>query len=465
MMAPSEATESGPQLTRQLGLFDSTMVMMGIVIGSGIYLTSGIMAKGLPSPGLVILAWLVGGLLTLTGALTFAELGAAMPHAGGQYVYLREAYGPLFGFLFGWIAFLVYMTGGIAGLAVAFAEYLAIYFPGLSFKSVIFTIPLPWTVYSFSFGHIVAVAMILVLTAINYRGLVFGKIVQNLFTVVKIGTLLLFIILGFTIGKGNGIDFSLVPQATDWDFSQLIVGFGLALVAVNWAFDGWNNVNFVSGEIKNPRRNLPLALITGTLSITVLYVLINMVYFYALPIGEVVGEVRIAEKSARALFGGAAAGLITGAVLISVFGATNGSILAGPRIYFAMAKDGLFFKKVAEVHPKYRTPAFAVLIQGLWSCVLALSGSFEQLYTFVVFSALAFWVAVAVAVFVIRKKRPDLQRPYKVWGYPVVPLIFIITSVCILINTFLEKPVESLAGIGFAVIGIPVYYYWRKKKS
>jgi len=456
-------------LLRQLGLFDSTMVMMGIVIGSGIFLTTGIMAKSIPSTGLILLAWIVGGLLTLAGSLTFAELGAAMPEAGGQYVYLREAYGPIFGFLFGWIVFLVYMTGGIAGLAIAFAEYFGTFFPSLSIQNTIFSASVPVfngsLSYSLSMGQIVAVLAILVLTACNYFGLVFGKTIQNVFTVTKIAIVIVFIALGFTLGKGTPFDISFHPQTTDFSYSQLVIGFGIALIAVSWAFDGWNNVNFVAGEIRNPRRNLPLALILGTSSITVLYVLTNIIYLYALPIDEIVGVVRIAEKSSVALFGGTTADFISIAVLISVFGALNGSILAGPRVYYAMAKDNLFFQKVAEVHPRYRTPSFAIVIQGVWACVLALSGTFEQIITFVMFVSVIFWIAAAASVFTLRRKYPDLPRPYKTWGYPVVPVLFIIASVGILLNTLIEKPVESLAGVGITLIGIPVYYHWKRKSE
>ena len=464
----SSTNETKKGLIRQLGLFDSTMVMMGIVIGSGIFLTTGIMAKSIPSTGLILLAWIVGGLLTLAGALTYAELGAAMPEAGGQYVYLREAYGPIFGFLFGWIVFLVYMTGGIAGLAVAFAEYFGGFFPSLSNQSIIFstTVPIFNGVfhYSLSMGQIVAVAAILLLSACNYVGVAFGKTIQNVFTVVKIGIVIAFIILGFAIGKGTPFNFSLRPEVSGLSIGQLIIGFGLSLVAVSWAFDGWNNVNFVAGEIRNPKRNLPLALILGTLGLTVLYVLTNIIYLYALPMNEITGVVRIAEKSSVALFGGTAAVFISIAVLISVFGALNGSILAGPRVYYAMAKDKVFFQRVARVHPRFRTPSFAIVIQAVWSCVLAMSGTFEQIITFVIFVSVGFWIAAAASVFTLRKKRPDLPRPYKTWGYPVVPVLFIVASAGILINTLLEKPAESLAGVGLTLIGIPVYYYWKRKK-
>lgn len=454
-----------PKLVRQLGLFDSTMMMVGIVIGSGIFLTTGIMAKSIPSASLILLAWIVGGLITLTGALTYAELGAAMPEAGGQYVYLREAYGPLSGFLFGWVLFLVTMAGSIAALGVAFAEYFGYFFPFLSTKKIIFSTAIKVFKnsyeYSLSIGQVVAIAVIIFLSAFNYIGVVFGKIIQNIATVIKIGTLLVFIFFGFMIGKGASIDFTVNP--TGLSIGQLIIGFGVALVAVTWAFDGWNNISYAAGEIKNPKRNLPFSLVVGTVIITVLYALTNYVYLYALPIDEMTGVVRIAEKAATSLYGSASAGLLSAAVLISVFGALNGAIFVGSRVYYAMASDKLFFKKVAKVHPRFRTPAFAILIQAVWACILTVSGTFEQLFTYVVFITVLFYIATVASVFTLRKKYPDLPRPYKTWGYPVIPIVFIIASFSILLNTLIEKPVESLAGLGFTIIGIPVYYLWKKK--
>jgi len=466
MKNPSSRERANTGLVRQLGLFDSTMMMVGIVIGSGIYLTTGIMAQSLPSAGLILLVWIAGGLITLAGALVYAELGAAMPEAGGQYVYLREAFGPLSGFLFGWILFLVTMSGSIAALGVAFAECFGYFFPSLSTDKIIFSIGInifnSSHQYSLSMGQVVAVITIILLSAFNYIGVIFGKIIQNIVTVIKIGTLLVFIIAGFTLGKGIPVDLTLNP--TGLSLSQLIIGFGVALVAVTWAFDGWNNISYAAGEIKNPRRNLPLSLVGGTLIITILYAFTNYIYFRALPIDEMAGAVRIAEKATTTLFGPASAGLLSAAVLISVFGALNGAIFVGARVYYAVARDKLFFQKIATVHPRYRTPAFAILIQAVWSCILTVSGTFEQLFTFVVFVTVMFYIATVASVFTLRKKYPDLPRPYKTWGYPVIPIIFIIVSSGILLNTLIVKPVESLTGLGFTLIGIPVYYYWKKRR-
>lgn len=454
-------------LVRQLGLFDSAMIMVGIVIGSGIFLTTGIMAKSIPSAGLILLAWLIGGLLTLAGALTYAELGAAMPEAGGQYVYLREAYGPMSGFLFGWILFLVYWTGGIAALALAFGEYVGYFLPSLGIENTILSFNLPFFQgplhYSLSAGQITGIMVIIILSIFNFIGVGLGKSIQNLFTVVKIGTIAVIIILGFAIGKGVPPKLGLNPEGMD--FGSIIIGIGVALVAVIWAFDGWNNLNVIAGEIKNPKRNLPLALILGTLVITVLYVLVNYIYLYALPIQETVGVVRVAEKATGALFGTSTGALISVLVMVSVFGSINGSVMVGPRVYYAMAKDGLFFRKVAQVHPRFHTPGFSILIQAIWASVLVLLGTFEQIFTFTMFIAIAFWIAATAAVFTLRKKRPDLPRPYKTWGYPIVPAVFILASGGILLNTLLEKPVEALAGILLTVMGVPAYFYWKRRQK
>jgi APA family basic amino acid/polyamine antiporter len=452
-------------LTRQLGLFDSAMMMMGIVIGSGIFLTTGIMAQAIPSAFLILLAWLVGGLLILAGALTYAELGVSLPEAGGQYVYLREAYGHLYGFLFGWKMFLVNMTGSIAALGVGFAEYFGKFFPFLSTKEAIFSTQIRFFKNSYSYslsrGQIVAVVVIVLLSAINYLGVGFGKTVQNVLTVIKIGTILALIIFGFIFVKGTSVDFSINPSG--WSFASLITGFGLALVGVFWAFDGWNNINYVAGEIKNPKRNLKHALILGTIGIILLYLFTNVIYILALPIERMSGVVTVAEEASAFLFGTTVSGLISAMILISILGAMNGAIFVGPRVYYAMARDGLFFKKVGMVHPRHQTPGFAVLLQAVWASILALTGTFEQLFTFAMFAGILFWALAAASIFTLRKKYPDLPRPYKAWGYPVVPWVFIIALSGILLNTLIRRPVESLAGVGLMVIGIPVYYIWKSR--
>jgi APA family basic amino acid/polyamine antiporter len=300
----------------------------------------------------------------------------------------------------------------------------------------------------------------LVLSVINYLGVVFGKWVQNIFTVLKIGSILLFALAGIFISTGNQINFSFNP--TGMGFGSIITGIGVALVAVNWTVGGWEYVTFTAGEIKNPKRNLPLALFVGTLVILVLYFLINITYLKALPMNTLAGEIKVGEATARALYGQGIAGLFTIVMIVSMFGALNGNILVGPRVTYAMAKDNLFFPSAAKVHPKNHTPGNAIIIQGVWSGILALSGTFEELITLVVFVNFMMWIAAASTVFVLRKKQPDLNRPYKVWGYPYVPAFFIIFSFAIMVNTFFESPTQSSIGIGLTLLGIPAYYYWKK---
>lgn len=462
-----DSEETG--LVRQLGLFDSTMMMVGIVIGSGIFLTTGIMANSIPSGGLILLAWIVGGLLALAGALTFAELGAAMPQAGGQYVYLREAYGPMAGFLFGWILWLVSMGGAIAAAAVGFAEYLGVFFPGISTSRALFSLDIPLFgaefTYSLSAGQLVAASAILLLSTVNYLGAGLGKTVQNIITVVKIGTMVVFIVFGFYVARGRPLDFSFIPAGGAVGFSGLLVGFGVALIAVSWAFDGWHNINYVAGEIRKPRRNIPLTLVLGTLIITALYVLVNVVYLLAVPVDEMRGTVRIAETAATSLFGGTTAGLVSAAVLVSTFGSLNGAIFVAPRVYFAMARDKLFFLGAGKVHPRFGTPHVAIVIQGVWAGALTLTGSYEQLFTYVTVVNLMFWIAGTGSVFRLRKTRPDMPRPYRTWGYPVVPGLFILTLSGILLNTLINRPVESAAGIGFMLLGVPVYFFWKRRNA
>ena len=310
-------------------------------------------------------------------------------------------------------------------------------------------------------GQIVAVIIIILLSAVNYIGVVFGKMIQNVVTTIKIGTLVVFILAGIIVGRGDVSHFSINPSGLS--IGQLFVGFGVALVAVTWSFDGWNNITYAAGEIKNPGRNLPFSLVFGTLIITLLYVLANVIFLIALPVEDMAGVVRIGEKATTTLFGSTYGGILSAAVLISVFGALNGAIFVGPRVYYAMAKDRLFFHNVSKVHPRFKTPSFSIAIQTVWACILTVSGTFEQLFTFVVFVTVLFYILTATSVFTLRRKYPDISRPYKTWGYPFIPIIFILTSLGICFNTLIEKPVESLAGLGFIVIGIPAYYLWHRK--
>ena len=449
--------EASPKLKRQLGLFDSTMMVIGIVIGSGIFMTTGLMAEALPSPSFILITWVLGGVMMLAGALTYAELGAAMPKAGGQYVYLREAYGPLPAFLFGWVAFIAYLTGTNAAIAVAIAEHMGSFFPTLSPENIILDLGF----YHLSSGQLMALTIIFGLSLVNYLGVVLGKWVQNVLTILKIGSILVFALIGLLVTTNVSIDYTLNP--TGLSFGQILMGMGVALIAVNWTVGGWDYVTLVSGEVKSPEKNLPRALIFGTLAIISLYILINLAYLKSMPISQIAGEVKIGEASARALFGNGIAGLFTVAVMLSMFGSLNGNILVGPRVTYAMAKDDLFFRQAADVHPKYRTPGNAIILQGIWAGILTLTGTFKELITLVVFVNFMLWIAASSTVFVLRKKQPDLHRPYKVWGYPWVPALFILFSLAVMVNTFFESPGQSLMGLGLTFLGLPAYYYWNKR--
>jgi len=404
-----------------------------------------------------LIAWVLGGVMMLAGALTYAELGAAMPKAGGQYVYLREAYGPLPAFLFGWVAFIAYLTGTNAAIAVAIAEHMGSFFPTLSPENIILDLGF----YHLSSGQLMALTIIFGLSLVNYLGVVLGKWVQNVLTILKIGSILVFALIGLFVTTNVTIDYTLNP--TGLSFGQILMGMGVALIAVNWTVGGWDYVTLVSGEVKSPGKNLPRALIFGTLAIISLYILINLAYLKSMPISQIAGEVKIGEASARALFGNGIAGLFTVAVMLSMFGSLNGNILVGPRVTYAMAKDDLFFRQAADVHPKYRTPGNAIILQGIWAGILTLTGTFKELITLVVFVNFMLWIAASSTVFVLRKKQPDLHRPYKVWGYPWVPALFILFSLAVMVNTFFESPGQSLMGLGLTFLGLPAYYYWNKR--
>ena len=455
--------EGSPGLVRGLGAWDGALLTVGSIVGTGIFLTTADMARRLPHPGLILLVWLAGGLLTLAGALTYAELGVLFPRAGGLYQFLKEAYGPLPGFLFGWIAFLVIMSGGIAALAVAFGEYLGAFLPFFSTQHVLWELPVgPWT-WSVSGGQVAAALAIVALTAVNHLGLREGAWVQNALTVLKIGAIVAFAVLGLA-GPGPKLP-SLGGPLPATPTGALLAAFGVAMIAALWTYDGWYGLTCSAGEVRNPARSLPLGLIGGTALVTVLYLLVNLAYVRALPVEALAASPRVAESAAAALFGPGAARLVSAAVLVSTLGCLSATILYSSRIYQPMAADGLFFRSLAEVHPRWRTPVASLWAQSAWSLALALSGTYVQLYTYVVFASVLFHAATAAAVFVLRKRRPDLPRPYKVWGYPVVPALFILACVLLIGNTLKESPVESLAGLGFLVLGLPVYLWLRKRAA
>src|SRR5262245_42588665 len=418
------------------------------------------MARALPHAGLILLLWVVGGLLMLAGALTYSELGAMYPLAGGQYHFLKEAYGPLWGFLFGWTAFFVIMSGGIATLAVGFGEYLGAFLPFFSTRHVLFSLPLGSFEWSVNGGQLAGAVAIVLLSAVNYVGLREGAGLQNAVTVIKIGSLLGLAAFGLLARSPVTPDlFAPLPER------NMLALCGVGMIAVLWSFDGWYAVTAVAGEVRRPERNLPLGLILGTASVTLLYVLMNLVYVRALPVEQMGQTSRIGEAAAQALFGPVGARLVSAAVLVSTFGCISSTILYAARIYLPMAQEGVFFPALARVHQRYRTPSACILAQGLWATLLTFSGSYEQLYTYVTFAVVLFHAATGAAVFVLRRTRPDVPRPYRVWGYPWVPWLFILSSALLVLNTLFEKPVESLIGLALVLLGVPAYAWWRARPA
>jgi APA family basic amino acid/polyamine antiporter len=444
-------------LVRGLSARDGVLITVGSVLGTGIFLTTGDIARVLPHAGLILLVWLVGGLLTLTGALTYAELGGLFPRAGGQYQFLKEAYGPLPGFLFGWTAFTVIQGGGIATLAVGFGEYLGAFVPFFSTGHVLLRVPLGAFTWAINGGQLGGVLAILLLTVINYYGLREGTRVQNAVTIVKIGSLVALGVLGLTVAAPVRPALLAAPPAGHW-----IVAFGVGMIAVLWSFDGWYATTNMAGEMRRPERDLPRALVGGTALVTLLYVLVNLVYVRAVPVEAMGGTGRIGEAAAQVLFGGLGARLVTAAVLVSTFGCISSTILYAARIYLPMAQDGIFFQALARVHPVHRTPSASILAQGAWAAVLTFSGTYEQLYTYVMFIVVLFHAATGAAVIVLRRTRPDAPRPYRVWGYPWVPAVFILSSLLLVANTLVERPVESLFGLVIVSLGLPAYAWWRR---
>ena len=455
--AEPEQTLTSEGLVRGLGRWDATFLTIGSVVGTGIFITTADIARVLPHPGMILLVWTLAGFLTLAGALTYAELGAMFPRAGGMYHFLKEAYGPFWGFLFGWACFLIVMSGGIAALAVAFGEYLGSFLPFFSTSHVVLSLPVGSWTWTVSGGQIAAALAILVLTVVNYVGLREGAGVQNFLTVFRIGAIVVFVALAFFVDARAPVSLLGPLPAV-----PLLAGVGIAMIAALWTYDGWYGPTFSAGEMRDAKRTLPFGLVWGVVTVMGLYALINLVYIRALTMDEMAATRRIAETAATALFGSGGGKLISFAVLVSTFGCLSATILYSSRIYLPMARDGVFFRGLAAVHPRYHTPGRSLWAQSLWGVVLALSGTYEQIYTYVIFAMLLFHVATAGAVIVLRRRRPETERPYRVFGYPWVPVLFILASVLLLGNTLMEKPVESIIGLAFLAIGIPAYFWWRR---
>lgn len=431
------------ELPQSLSLLDATMINIGSMIGSGIFIVPASVALYLDSSLLIIAVWIFGGIISLCGALSIAELGAMMPKAGGQYVYLSKAYHPLFGFLYGWTNFAVIMTGSIAAVAVGLATYFG-HFVSLNPIEI----------------KTVAMLSVLFLTVVNCLSTKSGALFQNAFTLIKMLCLGGLIVLPFILNGGSLANFS--PIFSNLPFSELIAPLGLSIVAVLWAYDGWIEITYVAGEVIEPQKNLPRALILSTLIVIALYTLINFSFIYVLSLSGMSKAPMVASEAAVILFGAGGASLVAIAVMIAMFGANNGFIFTGARIYYAMSKERLFFRSIKHVHPTFDTPYISLIAQGAWACALIFTGTFEQLFTYVVFASWLFYAMSCGAVLILRKKSPDIARAYRTWGYPWTPAAFILFSLFLVINTLIEDPRDALIGIGIILTGIPLYWYWSK---
>jgi APA family basic amino acid/polyamine antiporter len=414
-------------------LVDAANITIGVVIGSAIFLVPGEIARSLSTPGLILGVWFATGVLSFFGALAYAELGAMLPATGGQYVYLREAYGPLWAFLCGWSFFLVVESGGTASLAAGFAIYLGYFVPMNQWQS-----------------RVAAAAIIGLFTWFNYRGIREGALVQNILTFLKLGGL------AVLIGSAFVAPAHVATNAPGPAFS--FSSFGVAMIACLWAYEGWNSVSLVAGEVADPQRNIPRSLVAGMALVVGLYMLANVAYLRLFPVAQIAASERIGGDAAEKTLGRAGSLVFAVTILVSIGGALNGSLMTIPRIYFTQARDGLFFKRFGDVHPRYRTPHVAILMNAAWSALLALSGSYETLYSYAVFSAWIFYGLTVMAVPILRRKAPDAPRPYRMHGYPVTPLIFAAVAGWFVLNTLATSTVPSLIGLGILAAGVPVYY-------
>ena len=432
-----------PKLKRVLSLLDATMINVGGIIGSGIFMVPATVAMFTGSSSLFFMVWIAGGIVSLFGALSVAELGAAMPRAGGQYVYLSEAYGPVWGYLYGWSAVAVINTASIAAVGVAFSEYLRFFFPitDVSIKGI-------------------AVVTIVLLTIINILDVKSGARFQNLFTISKLGAIFGIIILGLVMEGGSHQNLN--PFFSDQSFTKLVGPLGLAMVSVLWTFDGWIFITYVAGEVKNPGRNIPLSLIFCMLIVVSIYLLLNYVLIYTLGFTGMNGSDLVVSDAAFVFLGNKGAAIVTLIILISLIGANNGFVLTSARINYAMAKDKLFFHQASQIHSKFKSPANALIIQCVWACLLTFTGTFNQLITYIIFASWIFYGMSAGAVIILRNKKPDMERPYKTPVYPWIPIIFILFAIFLTINTIMEAPRDAAIGAGIILAGLPMYYYWKK---
>jgi len=459
------ASDSQPQTTliRGLSLLDSVLLLVSGIIGSSIFLTAKDIAGPLPQPMLFLLVWVIGGVVSLFGCAAFAELGSIFPESGGQYVYLREAYGDLVAFLYGWMLFAVANGGSIAALSVASAAYTGQIFPIVSENHIV----LQLAGITVTRAQVFGLLLIAILTFVNVVGLRWGTLLQNLSTWTKFAAMAAFVLLGFAIGKGDwshfhshgvGLTMGLHP-------TQLISAFGLGLIAVYWAYDGWVYITWVAGEVKEPRRNVPLAMVLGVLTVGAIYMAMNITYLYALPLTEIVQHETIAHAAAAALFSPHAALWLSLMIAVSCFSAAATCTLSGARVYLAMAQDGVFFKRMAVIHPKWRTPAFSLIGQGIWAAVLTLSGGYSWLYTYVIFGMVVSYTLTVVGLFLLRWKRPEIPRPYRCTGYPWLPAIYVLMGAAWILNTIIQRPVEAFWSSAIVLVGVPFYLYWKRSSK
>lgn len=480
------------KFVRGLGLLDSTMIVAGSMIGSGIFIVSADISRQVGSPGWLMVVWLVTGALTLMAALSYGELAAMMPKAGGQYVYLREAFSPLWGFLYGWTLFMVIQTGTIAAVAVGFARYLGVLWPRISESSYLIPPVHLGTQYAISLSNaqLVGIFMILLLTWMNTRGLELGRLIQNVFTMAKTGALLALILLGVTVGYQataaganlgdlwtvRGTLQEVGGELTALSAFGLFVGICVAQTNSLFSSDAWNNITFTAGEVRDPKRNIPLSLALGTILVIALYLLANLAYLVSLPFATIqtVPSDRVASATAEVIFPGYGAGLMAVGILISIFGCNNGLILAGARAYYAMARDGLFFRAAGRLNQRH-VPAWGLIIQCVWSCVLILPRTvrtaadgtvtygnlYGNLLNYVISAALIFYVLTIAGIFVLRHKRPEIPRPYRAFGYPVIPALYMLGAGSIVVVLFLYQTATTWPGLVIVLTGVPVYFIWQ----
>jgi len=461
---PNSASDSGG-LIRGLSLLDSVLLLAGGIIGSSIFLTAKDIAGPLPHPALFFLVWVIGAMISMCAAFAFAELGSMFPDSGGQYVYLREAFGDLVAFLYGWMLFTVGNGGTIAALSVASAAYLGAIFPVISDQHVI----LSAAGVTLTRVHVVALALVLVVTWINVIGLRRGAILQNVSTWAKFLAMGGFVFLGILFGKGSWSNFSQnggIPStgmALGMSTSALLSALGVGLIAVFFAYDGWVYITWVAGEVQNPRRNVPRAMVLGIAVVAVVYLAMNFTYVYAMPLTEVAKHETIAASAAEVLFSPRAAHWLSAVIALSCFGAMASCTLSGARVYYAMARDGVFFQRMAEVHPKWRTPALSLIGQAVWGALLTVSGRYDQLYTYVIYGMVLSYTLTVIGLFVLRVKRPDAARPYRCAGYPWLPAIYVLLGSGWTLNTIWTRPKQALAGTFIVLLGVPVYLYWKRR--